>query len=191
MSIEIFQGSILDTGCEALINPANCLLQHRGGLGAVIQREAVGPRHLVRGLRSSDESPDRLGCEWLSDNTNGLVPTGSAFLGTPGHLRDKGFKGLIHAVGPIWGGGALFEFELLARAVSRALHIAHLQGYKSVALPAISAGIFGVPIDVVAQATLAAYSVWNHCFDRIAVALREDAHVVAFERELSKIRGEL
>ena len=62
---------------------------------------------------------------------------------------------MIHAVGPVYDGTAR-SAELLASAVRAALQMADDHGLKSVALPAISTGIFGYPMEEAAQVMLQA-----------------------------------
>jgi O-acetyl-ADP-ribose deacetylase (regulator of RNase III) len=52
---------------------------------------------------------------------------------------------VLHAVGPIWRGGAAGEPELLAGAYRSSLRLADELGARSVAFPAISMGIYGYP----------------------------------------------
>ena len=52
---------------------------------------------------------------------------------------------VIHAVGPIWRGGGHGEAELLAGAYRSSLEVARDLGARTVALPAISMGIYGYP----------------------------------------------
>ncbi|ADU96338.1 macro domain-containing protein [Thermovibrio ammonificans] len=119
------QGDITEESTEAIVNPANSLLKHGGGVagaivrkgGAVIQKE-------------SDALVER----------NGPVPVGSAVYTSAGNLKAKY---VIHTVGPVWGEGN--EEEKLRRAVRSALRVADSLGVSSVALPAISTGIFGYP----------------------------------------------
>jgi O-acetyl-ADP-ribose deacetylase len=54
-------------------------------------------------------------------------------------------KYVIHAVGPVWGEGD--EDAKLAGAVTGALQVADELGCSSIALPAISTGIFGFPAE--------------------------------------------
>ena len=63
---------------------------------------------------------------------------------TPGFLLPA--KYVIHAVGPIWCGGAEGEPELLAGAYRASLQVADEHGCQSIAFPAISTGIFGFPL---------------------------------------------
>ena len=52
---------------------------------------------------------------------------------------------IIHAVGPMWTNGRCREEELLSQAVHNVLKTTEGYGAKSVAIPAISSGIFGFP----------------------------------------------
>jgi O-acetyl-ADP-ribose deacetylase (regulator of RNase III) len=87
----------------------------------------------------------------------GGCPTGEARL-TPAFGIPV--KGIIHAVGPIYRGGNQGEPVQLGSAWRSALAIADEQGFRSIAFPSISTGIYGYPLpeaaSVVAGA-LAAY----------------------------------
>ena len=78
--------------------------------------------------------------------------TGSAVVTAAGDLAARF---VIHAVGPIWQGGHAGEADALASAFRTALTLAAEQGCKSVALPALSCGIYGYPIDQASQIALA------------------------------------
>ena len=60
------------------------------------------------------------------------------------------FKGVIHAVGPHQGLGR--QEELLVQALGSAFRCASERGWASVAFPAVSSGIFAVPLEVCARA---------------------------------------
>jgi O-acetyl-ADP-ribose deacetylase (regulator of RNase III) len=67
---------------------------------------------------------------------------------------------VIHAVGPIWQGGVRKEDRSLASAYRASLEVAEERGVASIAFPAISAGIYGYPIEGAANlaiGTVAAY----------------------------------
>src|SRR5678815_204080 len=72
---------------------------------------------------------------------------GEAVATTAGKLP---FKGVIHAVGPRYGEGD--EERKLVAALSAAFGVARAKGWQAVAFPAVSAGIFAVPLDVCARA---------------------------------------
>jgi O-acetyl-ADP-ribose deacetylase (regulator of RNase III) len=58
---------------------------------------------------------------------------------------------VIHAVGPVWQGGACDEDALLASCYSKALDLAADHGLASIAFPAISTGIYAFPADRAAR----------------------------------------
>jgi O-acetyl-ADP-ribose deacetylase (regulator of RNase III) len=122
--IEVMQGDITLLDVEAIVNPANTFLMHTGGLAAQIAKRG--------GMIIQQES-----------KKIGNVPTGSAVLTRGGNLKAEH---VIHAVGPKYKDGKSGEAEKLASAVTAALDIAHKKKLKSVAIPAISSGIFGYPI---------------------------------------------
>ena len=125
-------GSIVEEDVDAIVNAANSRLEHGGGVAAVIAAAA--------GKKLTDASRDLV-------RTEGSVAVGEAAVTTGGELPHQG---VIHAVGPRQGEGS--EKEKLASAVAAALLRADENGWTSVALPAISAGIFGVPPNTCASA---------------------------------------
>lgn len=120
---------------DGIVNAANSSLAGGGGVDGAIHR-AAGPQLMeaCRALRAGDWS-------------DGL-PTGKAVLTIPGRLP---LKGIIHAVGPIWRGGSALEAELLASAYASSLNIAAREKWASLALPAISTGVYGYPKDQAAR----------------------------------------
>ena len=126
------RGNLLEEPVEAIVNAANGHLAHGGGVAGIIAR-AAGP--------ALQEESDRLVA------ARGPFPTGCAVVTTAGRLP---FKGVIHAVGPHQGVGR--EEERLAQALRAAFERAHERGWSSVSVPAVSSGIFAVPLDVCARA---------------------------------------
>ncbi len=110
---------------DAIVNAANAELIPGGGVDGAINR-AAGPE-LGRAMRALG------GC-----------PTGEARI-TPGFRLAA--RHVIHAVGPVWRGGAHGEAELLAGAYRSALRLARDHGCRSVAFPAISTGVYGYPAE--------------------------------------------
>ncbi len=76
---------------------------------------------------------------------------GSAVVTTAGKLP---FKGVIHAVGPRFGEGE--EEDKLRQALLAAFRCAEERRWQSVSFPAVSSGIFAVPLEICARAYLAA-----------------------------------
>ena len=74
----------------------------------------------------------------------GGTPTGTAVATGAGDLPARW---VIHAVGPVWRGGDHGEEELLAAAYRSAIEEAVRLGARTLTLPAISAGIYGYPLD--------------------------------------------
>jgi O-acetyl-ADP-ribose deacetylase (regulator of RNase III) len=120
---------------DAIVNAANDHLAHGGGVAGLISG-AAGPR-------LDAESADYV-------RAHGPIPVGEAVVTTAGKLP---FDGVIHAVGPRLGQGD--EEQKLTSAVANALLRAHEHGWASVAMPAISSGIFSVPLETCARAYVA------------------------------------
>jgi O-acetyl-ADP-ribose deacetylase (regulator of RNase III) len=106
-------------------------------------------------------------------------PAGKAVLTGAYHLP---CKGVIHTVGPVWRGGGAGERELLASCYRNSLLLAERSGFKSVAFPNISTGVYGYPKEraavIAVEAVKAALSecpgikrVVFVCFDRENFAL--------------------
>jgi len=123
--IQIVQGDITQEPVDAIVNAANRQLQHGGGLAGVIVRRG--------GWQIQKEST-----EWV--RKNGSVAHSEPAFTTAGKLP---CKYVIHAVGPRWGEGD--EEVKLAAAVTGSLKLADELKLKSLAIPAISTGIFSFP----------------------------------------------
>jgi putative ATPase len=131
-TFEVVVGDLLAEPTDAIVNAANCQLAHGGGVAAAIAR-AAGP--------ALEQEGDRIVAE------RGRLEVGEAVVTSAGRLA---FKGVIHAVGPRQGAGN--EEEDLVRALGSAFRCAHERGWGSVSFPAVSSGIFAVPLDVCARA---------------------------------------
>jgi O-acetyl-ADP-ribose deacetylase (regulator of RNase III) len=168
-SLELIQGDITEVVTDAIVNAANQHLAHGGGVAAAISRRG-GPAI----QRESDA--------WVRQR--GRVPTGSAAITSGGSLPAKY---VIHAVGPVYD-GTVHSAESLASAVLSSLALADENGLKSIALPAISTGIFGYPVKEAAGVMLSAaisYLEGETGLERVVFCLFGDGPFGAFVAALS------
>lgn len=121
--IEIIEGDITTCRLDAIVNAANERLSDGSGVNGAIQR-AAGPQLLAE-------------CRAL-----GGCPAGQA-VATAAYLLPA--KYVFHAVGPIWRGGFANEDELLASCYRACFALAEKHKITSIAIPAISTGIYGFP----------------------------------------------
>lgn len=132
-SLAIELGDITRFRADAIGNAANDRLAGGGGVDGAIHR-AGGPAIMAE-------------CRAIG----GCAP-GSAVVTTAGNLPAKY---VIHAVGPIWGGGQSGEAGLLASAYKSILARAEEKGVRTLALPSISTGVYGYPLELAAPIALA------------------------------------
>lgn len=131
-TFRVVRGDLLREPVDAIVNAANGRLAHGGGVAAAIARAAG---------RELEDDGDRI------VRQRGAVPTGSAVTTVAGRLP---FKGVIHAVGPRRDEGD--EEALLVGALKAAFAEASARGWASVSFPAVSSGIFAVPLETCARA---------------------------------------
>jgi O-acetyl-ADP-ribose deacetylase (regulator of RNase III) len=134
--LEITQGDLTQEQVDAIVNAANERLSHGGGIALAIAR-AGGPV-----IRQESEA-------WYRQH-------GPVTHAEPAYTRGGNLPAryVIHAVGPVWGSGD--EERKLAEAITGSLRRADTLGLRSIAIPAISTGIFGFPKDRAARVTFAA-----------------------------------
>jgi O-acetyl-ADP-ribose deacetylase len=126
-TIQIVQGDLTTEAVDAIVNAANEHLQHGGGVAWAISK--------MGGAAIQKESND-----WVREH--GPVSHSRPAWTSGGRLPAKY---VIHAVGPVWGDGD--EDNKLTEAVSGSLRVADELKCESIAMPAISTGIFGFPKD--------------------------------------------
>ncbi len=167
VKIEIIDADITTLDVAAIVNAANGELAPGGGVCGAIHR-AAGPDLAAE-------------CAHLEP-----CPIGEARITNGYHLPAER---VIHAVGPVWGGGEQGEDADLARCYRNALLLAASHELRSIAFPAISTGIYGFPapraahiaVTTVLEVTARTGSVdcvIFCCFGADSRALHEDALAV-------------
>lgn len=124
-TLQLIHGDITEVKVDVIVNAANAQLLHGGGVAGAI-------------VRKGGECIQAESRQWVREN--GPIDAANPALTGAGRLPARA---VIHAVGPIWGEGD--EDHKLFGAVSSALAMANEQQFRSLALPAISTGIFGFP----------------------------------------------
>jgi O-acetyl-ADP-ribose deacetylase (regulator of RNase III) len=123
--LRLNHGDLTEEEVDAIVNAANANLVHGGGVAAAI---------VARGGSSIQQESDR----WVTEH--GPITHAQPAI-TDGGLLPCRY--VIHAVGPIWGEGD--EDNKLKTAIGSSLQMAESYRLQSIALPAISTGIFSFP----------------------------------------------
>jgi len=158
-TLQIVQGDITVETTDAIVNAANEHLRHGAGVaGAIVRRggEAI--------QRESDQ--------WVREHG----PVSHAHPAwTPG--GQLAAKYVIHAVGPVWGSGE--EDAKLASAIRGSLEVADELHLASIALPALSTGIFGFPVERAARIIFAAIEKY---FSKASSSSVKQVRIVLFDQ---------
>lgn len=149
--VTLMQGDLTEQAVDAIVNAANSTLLGGGGVDGAIHRRG-GPDILAACRRiRAQRYPDGL-------------PTGEAVLTVGGNLPARH---VIHTVGPVYGARPEVP-ALLAACHTNSLRLAASNGFRTIAFPAISTGVYGYPLELAAPIALGA--VIDH------VRMHPDAH---------------
>jgi O-acetyl-ADP-ribose deacetylase (regulator of RNase III) len=156
MKIKVILGDITTLNCDAIVNAANPSLLG-GGVDGAIHRNA--------GLELLEE------CRLIRKDKypNGL-PTGQAVI-TKGYKLSS--KYVIHTVGTIYG---MDDTNLLKDCYLNSLKLAEANNCKTIAFPAISTGVYGLPIYMSAK-------IVNETLSKFQSTVIDEINLVLFSKQ--------
>lgn len=166
-TLRLIKDDITTRNVDVIVNPANSLLKHGGGVAKSI---------VTKGGKIIQEESNKIG----------FVPVGKSAITSSGNLP---CTAVIHTVGPKMGEGD--ENSKLRMAVYSALKLASEKNFSSISIPAISSGIFGFPKD--RCATIIVEEIKNFIKENydsplniFEMCVYDDETFVYFQKELSK-----
>ena len=159
-------GDITQEGVDVIVNAANSGLRGGGGVDGAIHRSA-GSSVMAE-------------CRRI-----GRCPTGSARMTNAGQLQAKK---ILHAVGPVWHGGAKKEAEKLRLCYETCFQMAKDAGLKTIAFPAISTGVYGYPKNEAAEIALTVGKRFETDFDEIRYVCFSAGDLTVYQTTWEKIK---
>lgn len=127
-AVQVREGNLVTEQVDCVVNPANSRLQHDAGIAKEFVRRGGDLIQALSDIHISQSGP---------------LDEGQVVATNAGEL--KSCQQIIHAVGPMYHDGQSGENLLLAMTVTNILRKVLELGCQSVAIPAISSGIFGYP----------------------------------------------
>jgi O-acetyl-ADP-ribose deacetylase (regulator of RNase III) len=138
MQLRAVLGDLTEADVDVIVNAANPGLLGGGGVDGAIHR-AAGPTVLAECRAIVARLPDH------------RLPRGQAVATTAGRLPARW---IVHTAGPIWS-ASTDRSAVLRSCYAESLRVADGLGARSVAFPAISAGIYGWPVEDAARQAVA------------------------------------
>lgn len=169
MSIDAVRGDLTTERADALVNAANSSLYGGGGVDGALHA-AAGPALLAacREVRAT-RWPDGLPVGEAVATVAGLLPA----------------RWVIHTVGPNRNAGQTDE-RLLASCYTRSLDVAQDLGARTVAFPAIGAGVYGWDAATAARVAVGAVAAHPRAgIERVRLVLFSERLLAAFAAELA------
>lgn len=165
-TITLVRGDITQQSVDAIVNAANSSLLGGGGVDGAIHRRG-GPAILedCRKLRASHYGKG--------------LPTGHAVATTAGELDARW---VIHTVGPVYS-QSLDRSALLASCYRESLRVADELGARTVAFPAVSAGIYGWPMEDAARIAVETVRATETLIEEVRFVLFDDEAYAAFAEQ--------
>jgi O-acetyl-ADP-ribose deacetylase (regulator of RNase III) len=169
MRLWAVRGDITEVDADVVVNAANPGLLGGGGVDGAIH-SAGGPAILDECRAIKARLPE------------GRLPRGQAVATSAGRLPARW---VVHTAGPIWS-ASQDRSEVLRSCYRSSLQVADELGARTVAFPAVSAGIYGWPMDDAARQAVAGVrsAVVEHVQD-VRFVLFDDRALAAFEAALT------
>jgi len=146
VSFKLAKGDITKCNAEAIVNAANKRLEHGGGVAYAIAKACAGNADEYTRI-SKKAMREQIGRDYINHGEVVVTPAMK--------LEDTGIKYVIHTVGPICSGKWNDDLERkLYLAFSGVFEKAEELGIKSIAFPAVSAGIYGCSLENVVETFL-------------------------------------
>ena len=166
-TITLVRGDITRQTADAIVNAANSSLLGGGGVDGAIHRRG-GPAILAdcRKLRASHYGKG--------------LGTGKAVATTAGELDARW---VIHTVGPVYSREE-DRSDQLTSCYRESLRVADELGARTVAFPAVSAGIFGWPMDDAARIAVETVRAAETAVEEVTFVLFDEAAYEAFGRQV-------
>jgi O-acetyl-ADP-ribose deacetylase (regulator of RNase III) len=169
MDLRAERGDITTADVDVIVNAANPGLLGGGGVDGAIHA-AGGPEILRECLEIAARLPDR------------RLPRGQAVATTAGRLPARW---VVHTAGPIWS-ATHDRSAVLRSCYIESLKVADGLGARSVAFPAISAGVYGWPMeDAARQAVAGVRAATVEHVQEVRFVLFDDRALAAFEAAIS------
>ncbi|MEN3299298.1 O-acetyl-ADP-ribose deacetylase [Pseudonocardia sp.] len=170
--IELARGDITEQQVDIVVNAANSGLLGGGGVDGAIHR-AGGPE-ILKECKELRAGP-------LQDG----LPTGQAVATTAGRMPARW---VIHTVGPVYAKRE-DRSALLASAFRESLRVADELGARSIAFPAVSAGVYGWPLDDAARIAVRTVRETPTSVELVRFVLFNDEILAAFEKAVRELEA--
>jgi O-acetyl-ADP-ribose deacetylase (regulator of RNase III) len=170
--IELARGDITEQQVDIVVNAANSGLLGGGGVDGAIHR-AGGPE-ILKECKELRAGP-------LQDG----LPTGQAVATTAGRMPARW---VIHTVGPV-NAKREDRSALLASAFRESLRVADELGARSIAFPAVSAGVYGWPLDDAARIAVRTVRETPTSVELVRFVLFNDEILAAFEKAVRELEA--
>ncbi|XP_062611922.1 uncharacterized protein LOC134273728 [Saccostrea cucullata] len=172
ITIKIYYGDITKLSVDCIVNAANEHLAHAGGVARAIAKAA--------GSEFEKESKDYV-------KTHGPLSVGSCCVTSAGRLS---YKHVIHTVGPTWSDYKDKEKKYCLGDLQEAVEVTFRRADKlkltSIAIPAISSGIFGVPKESCAEQYCKAVESFGKQFPETSL---QEIHFVDIDSQMVSLIG--